>query len=82
MLSDSSETAHHAPISSGKFRDDIRFLGATPVVKEMLEVTHVYPPGMDTHTHLLFEETARLFSGYNSNLCHYERLPGLVANSK
>ena len=41
MLSDRFETAHHAPISLGKLLDDIGFLGATPVVKEILEGTYV-----------------------------------------
>ena len=75
MLSDQFETAHHAPISSGKFLDDIGFLGAMPAVKEIPEGTYVYPPGMDKHTHLLMEEAARLFvknsRGCASNLCHY-----------
>ena len=53
VFSDRFETAHHAPISLGKILDDIGFVGATPVVKEILEGAYVYPPGMDKHTRML-----------------------------
>ena len=50
------------PISSGKLLDDTGYLGATPAVKEILEGTYVYPPGMDKHTRLSLEEAALLFA--------------------
>ena len=62
MLSDRFETAYHAPISSWKLLDDIGFLGATPVVKQILEGTYVYPLGMDNHIRLLLEEVIPLFA--------------------
>ena len=49
------------PISSGKLLDDTGYLGATPAVKEILEGTYVYPPGMDKYTRLMLGEVARLF---------------------
>ena len=62
MLSDCFETAHHAPFSLGKFLNDIGFLGATPVVKQILEGTYVYPLGMDKHICLLLETAISLFA--------------------
>ena len=68
MLNDRLETAHHAPISLGKILDDIGFVGATPVVKEILEGAYIYPPGMDKHTRMLLEEAAWLFTKTAGNV--------------
>ena len=62
MLSEQFVTAYHAPLSSGQLLGDIGYLGAKPAVKELLEDTSVYPPGMDHHTRLLLEEAACLFA--------------------
>ena len=57
LLSERFET-----VSLGKLLGDIGYLGATPMVKEILEGMYVYPPDMDKHTRLLLEEAACLFA--------------------
>ena len=49
-------------ISSEKLLHDVGYLGETPAVKEILEGTYVYPPGMDKYTRLMLGEVARLFA--------------------
>lgn len=60
-LSDRFRKAHHTPVNSGKLLDEIGLLADTPVVRQILDGTFVFPPDWDAHTVLLMKEAAAIF---------------------
>ena len=61
-LSERFRLAFTSKYYSGKFFDDVGFIGDTEAAREILEGTYDYPPDMDPATWLLFEEAAHTYA--------------------
>jgi hypothetical protein len=61
-LTDRFKLARDNPASTGKIFDDIGYLGDTTCSRAILEGTYDFPPEMDPHLRMLFEEAHRIFS--------------------
>jgi hypothetical protein len=61
-LTDRFKLARDNPASTGKIFDDIGYLGDTTCSRAILEGTYEFPPDMDPHLRMLFEEAHRVFS--------------------
>ena len=61
-LSERFRLAFTAKSYSGKFFDDVGFVGDTEAARNILEGTYDYPPDLDPATRLLFEEAAHTYA--------------------